>query len=88
MENTQRIIAVSRKLRLTCKWLVICLPVIYGVFWTLFNQLYHMGPLIPLPVRVDHDLPGLTRFLAFVVDMIPMGVIIYGLRKLEGLFLL
>jgi hypothetical protein len=88
MENTQRIIAVSRQLRLTCKGLIICLPVIYGVFWTLFNQLYNMGPLIPLPVRVDHDLPGLTRFLAFMVDMIPMGVIIYGLQKLEGLFLL
>ncbi len=88
MENTQRIIAVSRKLRLTCKGLIICLPILYGVFWALFNQLYTMGPLIPLPVRVDHDLPGLTRFLAFMVDMIPMGVIIYGLQKLEGLFLL
>ncbi len=87
-QNTQRIMAVSRKLRLTCKWLIICLPVIYGIFWTFFNQLYGMGPLVPLPVRVDHDLPRLTRFLAFLVDMIPMVAIIYGLRKLEGLFLL
>jgi hypothetical protein len=84
--NTRRIMRVSRKLRLTCKWLIICLPVVYGVLWTFFNQLYHMGPLIPLPVRVDHDLPRLTRFLAFWVDMIPAAVIIYGLRKLEGLF--
>jgi heme/copper-type cytochrome/quinol oxidase subunit 4 len=88
MENTQRIIAVSRKLRITCKGLIICLPVIYGVFWTFFNQFYNMGPFVPLPVRVDHDLPRLTRFLAFLVDLIPMVAIIYGLRKLEGLFLL
>jgi hypothetical protein len=84
--NTQRIMAVSRKLRLTCKWLIICLPVVYGLFWTFFNQLYNMGFLPPLPVRVDHYLPGLTRFLAFLVDMISGGVIMYGLRKLEGLF--
>jgi heme/copper-type cytochrome/quinol oxidase subunit 4 len=86
MENTQRIIAVSRKLRITCKGLIICLPVIYGIFWTFFNQFYNMGPLVPLPVRVDHDLPRLTRSLAFLVDMIPMMAIIYGLRKLEDLF--
>jgi hypothetical protein len=86
MGNTQRIIAVSRKLRLACKWLIICLPGIYGLFWTFFNHFYTIGPLIPLPVRVDHDLSILSRFLAFLTDMIPMGVIIYGLRKLESLF--
>lgn len=86
MENTQRIISVSRKLRITCKGLIICLPVIYALLWTFFNQLYGMGPLVPLPVRVDHYLPPLTRFLAFLADMIPLGVMIYGLRKLEGLF--
>jgi hypothetical protein len=85
-QNTQRLMAVSRKIRLTCKWLIFCLPVLCALYWTFFNRIYHMGPLPPLPVRVDHDLPGLTRFLAFVVDLIPMGVIIYGLGKLEGLF--
>lgn len=85
-QNTERIMALSRKISLVCKWLIFCLPVVYGLFWTFFNQLYGMGPLPPLPVRVDHDLPVLTRVLAFLVDMIPMGVILYGLRKLEGLF--
>lgn len=88
MENTQRIVALSRKIRLICKGLFICLPVISGLFWTFFNQLYKLGPLPPLPVHVDHYLPGLTRFLAFLADLIPLGVIMYGLRKLESLFLL
>jgi len=85
-QNTQRIMAFSRKIRLACKWLIFCLPVVYGLSWTFFNHLHHMGPLQPLPVHVDHDLPPLSRFLAFLVDMIPLGAIIYGLRKLEGLF--
>lgn len=88
MENTQRITAVSRKLRLICIGLIVCLPILCAIFWALFNRIYAMAPMIPLPVRVDHDLPGQTRFLAFLCDMLPLGVVIYALLRLKNLFML
>jgi hypothetical protein len=42
--------------------------------------------MIPLPVRVSQDLPGLIRLLAAVTEMIPMAAMIYGLLKLKDLF--
>lgn len=88
MENTQRITTISRKLRRICTGLIFCLPVACAIVWIFFNRIYAMAPMIPLPVHVDHDLPGQTRFYAFLVDLIPLGAIIYGLQKLRSLFLL
>jgi hypothetical protein len=42
--------------------------------------------MMPLPVHVNHALPGLTRLLAFLADLIPLSAIIYGLQKLRALF--
>lgn len=42
--------------------------------------------MAPLPVRVDHELPGLTRLLGFLTGLIPMSATIYGLWKLRNLF--
>jgi len=47
-----------------------------------------MAPMMPLPVHVNHDLPGLTRLLSFLADLIPLGAMIYGLQKLKNLFFL
>ncbi len=88
MENTERITAVSRKLRLTCIGLIICLPLLCAVFWVFFNRIYAIAPMIPLPVRVDNDIPALSRMLAFLCDMVPISAIIYALFKLKNLFLL
>jgi hypothetical protein len=62
--------------------------VLCGVFWALFNRIHALTPMIPLPVRVDHDLPALTRFLAYLCDLLPLGVIIYALMRLKTLFML
>jgi len=88
MENTERITTLSRKLRQVCTGLIYCLPIICALFWFYFNRLYAMAPMISLPVHVDHDLPDLTRFFAFLVDLIPLGAVIYGLQQLRRLFLL
>jgi hypothetical protein len=88
MENTQRITTVSRKLRLVCTVLFFCLPLVCAFFWTFFNRLYAIAPMIPLPVHIEHDLTAQTRFLAFLCDLLPLGVIMYGLRKLRDLFML
>jgi hypothetical protein len=86
MENLQRISNLSRKLRLTCTGLIFALPVLCALFWIFFNQLYPTLALLSLPVPVDHDLPGWSRSGGFLADLIPLGVIIYGLRRLRDLF--
>ncbi len=87
MENAQRIINVSSKLRKICIGLIFCLPILSVLFWVDFNRLYAMmGQMIPLPVRLDHELTVRTRFFAFLTNMPPLGVSIYGLLKLKELF--
>jgi hypothetical protein len=87
MKNTQRITKVSRRFRLICIGLIFCLPLLGALFWMFFNQIYAMaGPMIPLPVRLDHDLTAKTRFFAFLVDLLPLGVTLYGLTRLKNLF--
>jgi len=90
MENTQRITAVSRKLRLACTGLIFCLPVATVLFWIFFNQIYFstLQPSISLPVHVNQDLTGLQRFLAFLANLIPLAATLYGLQKLRELFAL
>jgi hypothetical protein len=88
MENTQRITTMSRNLRRVCTGLIYCLPVVSAMIWIFFNRLYASAPIIPLPVHLDHDLTAQTRFHAFLVDLIPLGAIVYGLQKLRNLFLL
>ena len=91
MENSQRITVASRRLRRTCTGLILFLPLMSALFWAFFNQ--HYGPasrvptsMIPLPVEVTQNLPGLIRLGAFVTEMIPLAAMIYGLLKLRELF--
>ncbi len=86
MENTQRITNVSRKLKMVCIGLIVCLPVLCAVFWVFFNRIYAMAPMIPLPVRVDHDISSLNRSLAFLCDLLPLAALIFALLKLKNLF--
>ena len=88
MENAQRITKVSRKFRIACTGLIFCLPALNGLFWTFFNHVYPKMHMIPLPVRVDHEVSAFCRFLAFFADMIPLLATVYGLLKLRDLFLL
>lgn len=86
MENTQRITTLSRGLGRICTGLLYGLPVVVGLVWIFFNQLYAIAPMIPLPVHLDHDLPAHTRFYAFLVQLLPLGAVIHGLHKLRALF--
>lgn len=89
MENTHRITTLSRRMKFICIGLIFCLPVICALFWIFFNYLYSVtGSMIPLPVRLDHDLATNSRFLAFLSTIPQLGVTIYGLWKLKELFAL
>ena len=86
MENTLRITVVSRRLKMVCIGLICCLPVLCAIFWILFNKIYPMVPMIPLPVRVNHDVTAFPRLLAFLSDLVPLAVVILGLLRLKTLF--
>lgn len=86
MENTQRITSLSGKLGRVCTVLAFLLPAASAFFWTFFNSLFAMSPMVPLPVHVTGDLPGQTRLLAFLTDLIPLAAGIYALLKLRNLF--
>lgn len=88
MEDFQRITVVSHRLRLVCTGLVFCLPVLCAVFWILFNRIYALIPMISLPVHLDHRVTALPRLMAFLSDLVPLSALIYGLKKLNRLFLL
>lgn len=92
MRNLHRIAAASGRLRRFCGVMMISLPIVCALFWTFFNTIYTSSfvptSMIPLPVPVDGELSGLIRLLAFLVEMIPMAVLIFGLHKLRELFCL
>jgi hypothetical protein len=88
MDNSQRITTASRRLKKVCSGLIIFLPLINAVFWVFFNPLRAIGFPVSLPIPVNYDLPGLTRFLAFLVELIPLSAVVYGLLKLRALFML
>lgn len=91
MENAQRISTVSRRLRMTCTCLLFGLPALNALFWIFFNQIYFFWAIqstIPLPVPVKHHLGEVTRFLGFLVGLIPLAATLYGVQILRELFTL
>lgn len=86
MENPKHIVVASRRLRRICTGLIIVSPLICALFWAFFNRIRGSTSMIPLPVPVTGDLPSLTRFFAFLTELLPMTALIYGLRKLRDLF--
>jgi len=88
MENSTRIQVASRRCRIACTALIFCTPGAVAFLWYFFNELYPRVPGIPLPVRVDHDLTAMTRFLAFLAQLPPTALAIYQLVILRRLFTL
>lgn len=91
MQNVHTIALASCRLRRFCRVMIFILPIMCGLFWGFFNQLYSPSSffptsMIPLPVPVDGDLSGLVRLLACLTAMIPLSVLIFGLYKLRELF--
>lgn len=87
VENSNRIKVISRRFRLLCTVLLFLVPVVSIIFWVFFNKLYpQLGSMLHLPAEPARDLSGMTRFMAFLVDFLQIGVIIYGIIQLRRLF--
>ncbi len=85
MEHSNRIKALSRKLRYVLFSCLVLVPVATVLYWTFFN---HFPPSLKahLPVTVEGDLSLGIRFLALFVSAIPMTIKVAGLLILIKLF--
>jgi hypothetical protein len=85
MDNLQRIKIASRWIKKICSVLIFCLPLSLAFFWIFVNNFLEIRPL-PFVNYVPDHLTGLTRFLSFLAEMIPLSVVVYGLLRLRELF--
>lgn len=90
MKNAARIQLASRRLRYILTGVTILIPISMALIWVLFNDFpaEARGRMIPYDIygALLQPLPLSTRLLAFVVSMIPAGVMIWGLFILMRLF--
>ena len=86
MENQGllRIQRVSHRFRLFFAALVLILPLLTLIYWLGFN--HFPQEFVPMPVRAEAELPLLSRILAFVISMLPIGVVIAAMYILARLF--
>ena len=86
-ERLERIQKNSRKLGLLFSALLVLIPLANGAFWLLFNSL-PTGFISELPVTVQQDLSPLTLGLAFLISLVPLSVVLFGVQSLRKLFAL
>ena len=82
-----RIQRTSRRFRLFFQALVFLIPLANLVFWISFNAL-PAGFLQNLPVVPINPLPVQVLAAGFLVSLLPLGVVVFGLLTLRRLFLL
>jgi len=84
--DVKRIQRVSRRFRVIFVGLMFGIPLLDAGYWLFFNQLHNA--LIEIPFEVSQELSLLTRTLAFLVSLLPVGVATFGVYTLARLFAL
>lgn len=84
MDRIQR---VSKILRLLFQILFYATPVFTAVYWIYFKSLPDHGMMPDLPVAQSLlETNASTRYMAFLVSMLPAGLIMYGLHHIIMMF--
>lgn len=83
-QGLERIQYASKQLNRLFFALIIVLPVLNLWYWFSFNSLPPM--LIDLPVDVKREVSTGGLFLAFLLSLLPLGVVVFGLITLRRLF--
>ena len=68
--------------RLLFQVLIVCVPIFDFLYWALFNLLPE-GFTISLPIMLTQKLSALSLSLAFLVSLLPVSVVVYGLVNLK-----
>lgn len=87
-DRVQKIQKTSRRFRLLFGGLLVVIPAVNVLFWLGFNHL-PPGFLDGMPVVIARPLPFWVLASVFLVNLLPVGVAMYGmaaLRKLFGLY--
>lgn len=86
--NVERIQRVSHRFRLLFLVLIFCIPFFDALYWLFFNHLPHTLIEIPVSQNAEMQLPFVTRLLAFLVSLLPVGIVTFGVYTLARLFAL
>ncbi len=88
MNNLTRIKKISRNFHLIFSVLLVVVPLYYVIYWTFINYFpetlitVNVGsnPLIPNPLSIEF------RLIGFLISLLPLSAIIYGLINIRKLF--
>lgn len=84
MDNMARIQNMSRRFRLFFTSLLFLIPALNALYWIFFNH-FPNAPVETQAMPVG-ELPALTRSMAFMASLLPVGVVMYGILTLAKLF--
>jgi Protein of unknown function (DUF2975) len=88
MDNLSKIKKFSKYLSLMLSFLLAAIPLYYVSYWafinylpeTLINVNIHPTPLIP------HSLPIKLQIIGFIISLLPLSALIYGIANIRKLF--
>jgi len=84
MKNKPRIQQVSRGFRFLFTALFFLIPLFWFMYWLFFNDL--PTGVVKFPTAPEQVLSLQTRIIAFLVNLIPASVVMFGMYKLVRLF--
>lgn len=88
MDNLSRIKSFSKNFHLLLSFLLIVIPLYYVVYWTFINHLPTTLITVNIPSTplVPHELPVKLQLLGFIVSLLPLSALTYGLVNMRRLF--
>lgn len=85
MQNYQRIQRISRFMQHFCTFLIWFLPLLIISIWFVFDDLLFALVKETVAIKSDH-FSFTARLLACLVNLVPVGLLVYGLSRLRDLF--
>ena len=81
MANLDRIRKTSRRFEVICLVLIVLLPLLAVIYWTLFDHFPpHMQAMLHAEAASEaYPLTALNRLAALVVTLLPISAVVYGL---------
>jgi len=86
VDNIKSLQRFSRRLKYLFIILLILAPIWNIIFWSLINDFSSNFQHKVLPIIINDDLLASSRIMGFIVNLIPLSVIMYGLYTLVTLF--
>lgn len=88
MDNLPRIMRFSRSFHLLISILLVVIPVYYVIYWVFINALPETLVMVNRSSTglLENPLPKELQLLGFVVSLLPLSALVYGLINIRKLF--